>query len=229
MPSAGHIGLPTPSTTCAQSSGRIAPSRPSMTSTANIATAARPYLGSLTVSRTISRIVRVGGGSGNGGGSAFGSVFTSASTPVSVASAADNSSRSASSTPPPAAAGTAALLVASSSAKRRDWRSGPASRTTPSASTTTSSQRCTEDSRCATMTPIRPSSSRSVARCTQPSVTGSIRAVASSRITTCGSRTRIRAKATSCSCPADSLYPPSPSRVSRPSGSPADQPVRPSS
>ena len=36
------------------------------------------------------------------------------------------------------------------------------------------------------------------------SVTGSSRAVASSRITTCGSRTRIRANATSCSCPADS-------------------------
>ncbi len=59
--------------------------------------------------------------------------------------------------PNPASAGTAALLLASSSREAaRGAPAGPASSTSPSASTTTSSQRCTEDSRCATMMPIRP-------------------------------------------------------------------------
>ncbi len=120
-------------------------------------------------SRTISRIVRARGGVRQRRRIGHRQrVRQRVHARASVAGASASSSRSASSDArrrPPA--GTAALLLASSSANRRDSRSGPASSTTPSASTTTSSQRCTEDSRCATMTPIRPSSSRSVARCTQ--------------------------------------------------------------
>ncbi len=64
---------------------------------------------------------------------------------------------------------------------------------------------------------------------TRASVSGSIRAVASSSTTTRTSRTSSRANATSCSSPADRLVPPGPSRVSSPRGRPATQAVRPSS
>ena len=76
---------------------------------------------------------------------------------------------------------------------------------------------------------MRPEISRSAARTTRASVTGSIRAVASSSTTTRTSRTSSRANATSCSSPAESVVPPGPSIVSRPSGSPATHSVRPSS
>ena len=93
--------------------------------------------------------------------------------------------------------------------------------------TTTSSQCATVESRCATRMPIRPRSSRSVAcwtRCLGRGVEPGRRLVEDDDV---GSRTRIRANATSCSWPADSTWPPSPSRVPSPSGSSATQASRP--
>ncbi len=98
---------------------------------------------------------------------------------------------------------------------------GPASRAGrpgPPSSTATCSARSVVDNRCATSRPVRPASRRSAARTTWVSVTGSIRAVASSSTTTRTSRTSRRANATSCSSPEDSVVPPGPSRVSRPVG-----------
>ena len=102
---------------------------------------------------------------------------------------------------------------------------GPRWTTRPPSSTATCSARSVVESRCATRSPVRPASSRSAARTTLASVTGSIRAVASSSTTTLTSRTSSRANATSCSSPADSVVPPGPSRVSSPSDSPATQAV----
>ena len=106
---------------------------------------------------------------------------------------------------------------------------GPCWTTRPDSRTATCSARSVVESRWATRMPVRPEISRSAARTTRASVTGSMRAVASSRTTTLTSRTRSRANATSCSSPADRLVPPGPRTVSRPSGSPATHSVRPSS
>ena len=106
---------------------------------------------------------------------------------------------------------------------------GPCCTTRPDSSTATCSARSVVESRWATRMPVRPAIRRSAARTTRASVTGSIRAVASSSTTTLTSRTSRRAKATSCSSPAERLVPPGPSRVSSPSGRPATQSVRPSS
>ena len=78
---------------------------------------------------------------------------------------------------------------------------GPCCTTRPASSTATCSARSVVDSRCATRMPVRPAISRSAARTTRASVTGSIRAVASSSTTTRTSRTSSRANATSCSSP----------------------------
>ena len=80
---------------------------------------------------------------------------------------------------------------------------GPCWTTRPPSSTATCSARSVVESRWATRMPVRPASSRSAARTTWASVTGSMRAVASSSTTTRTSRTSSRAKATSCSSPAD--------------------------
>ena len=80
------------------------------------------------------------------------------------------------------------------------------------------------DRRCATMMPVRPSSSRAKARCTRRSVAGSSFEEGSSRITTSGSRSNRRPQASTWVCPAESPTPPAPSMVSSPAGN-ALQPV----
>ena len=123
---------------------------------------------------------------------------------------------------PPGGRGTGRASAASSM-RVPCWTTRPRSRTA------TSGARSIVESRWATRMPVRAASSRSAAATTRRSVSGSMRAVASSSTTTRTSRTSRRANATSCSSPADSDVPPGPRRVSRPSGSPATQPSRPSS
>ena len=106
---------------------------------------------------------------------------------------------------------------------------GPRWTTRPDSRTATCSARRVVESRWATRMPVRPEMRRSAARTTRASVTGSIRAVASSSTTTRTSRTSRRANATSCSSPADSVVPPGPSVVSRPCGRPATHSDSPSS
>ena len=102
--------------------------------------------------------------------------------------------------------------------RRRGGARGPCWTTRPDSSTATCSARSVVESRWATRMPVRPEIRRSAARTTRASVTGSIRAVASSSTTTLTSRTSSRAKATSCSSPAERLVPPGPRTVSRPCG-----------
>ncbi len=98
---------------------------------------------------------------------------------------------------------------------------GPCSRTCPSSRTRMSSANANVASRCATMMPVRPASKPAQRRVHQPLGGGSSREDASSRITTSGSRRKMRAQASTWACPAESPAPPAPSRCPARAAAPA--------
>ena len=121
-------------------------------------------------------------------------------------------------TPPPA---PAAMSASTSRASSSSWRQrleperastsrSSCSTMRPRSNTMTSSTIRSVDSLWAMMNVVRPSMSWATAASSRCSVTGSMRAVASSSTTRSGWRSQTRASASSCDSPADSPAPPAP-------------------
>ena len=206
MPTAGHSGSPVPSTRSAHSHGSMAPSSPSRPCQRTGRPRAGRTAGCWWPAGRSPAWCGPGGGGGSGGGSAFGGAR-----PRRPVDAGRQRPR-----PLPVTAATSAATGAGR--RRLDAALAASSSREPVATR----QRAGLHDRAVGEhhdlvaaahrgQPVRDDDADAAAQ--QPfgrplhlaSVTGSSRAVASSRITTCGSRTRMRANATSCSCPADSM------------------------
>ena len=101
----------------------------------------------------------------------------------------------------------------------------PCSAIRPWSNTITSSTMSSVDRRWAMTNVVRPFISSPTASAMRRSVSGSTRAVASSRTTRSGSRSHTRARASSWACPADSPAPPAPSGRSIPASTSASSPA----